>query len=111
MRRHIDGWYSPTLEKQMDIVTYGHYGFSLLLLPTAGADYLEYERFLLIDAIASFIEAGKVKVFSINSINAESWLHPTMLPHHKAMRHQSLINTFILKFFPISRIVLVRKRQ
>lgn len=89
MKRHIDGWHSPSLGKHMDIVTYGHYGFSLLLLPTAGADYLEYERFLLIDSIAGFIESGKVKVFSINSINSESWLHSTMLPHHKAMRHQS----------------------
>lgn len=73
----------------MEIVTYGHYGFALLLLPTAGADYLEYERFQLIDSISNFINEGKVKVFSINSINSESWLHPTMFPHHKAMRHNA----------------------
>lgn len=89
MRRFIDGWYSPTLHKHMEIVTYGHYGFALLLLPTAGADYLEYERFQLIDSISDFINGGKVKVFSINSINAESWLHPTMYGHHKAMRQNS----------------------
>ncbi len=72
----------------MDIVTYGHYGFALLLLPTAAADFLEYERFQLIESIRPFIDSGKVKVFSINSINSESWMHQTMLPHHKAMRHQ-----------------------
>ncbi len=87
MQRFIDGWHSPSLDKHMEIVTYGHYGFALLLLPTAAADYLEYERFQLIDAIAGPITSGKVKVFSINSINSESWLHPTMLPHHKAIRH------------------------
>ena len=31
--------------------------------------------------------AGKVKVFSINSINSESWLNSKMWPRHKAMRH------------------------
>ncbi len=87
MQRFIDGWHSPTLNRHMDVVIYGHYGFALLLLPTAGADYLEYERFHLISAIAPSIESGKAKVFSINSINAESWLHPSMLPHHKAIRH------------------------
>jgi esterase/lipase superfamily enzyme len=71
----------------MDIAMYGHWGFSLLLIPTAAADYLEYERFLLIDAIQSHIDAGKVKVFSINSINSESWLNSKMHPRHKAMRH------------------------
>jgi esterase/lipase superfamily enzyme len=71
----------------MDIVTYGHWGFALLLLPTAGADYLEYERFLMLDAIKPYIDSGKVKVFSINSINAESWLNNNMHPRHKAIRH------------------------
>lgn len=87
MHRHIDQWYSPSLNKHMEIVTYGNYGFSLLLLPTAAADYLEYERFHLIDAIAPYIHAGKVKVFSINSINSESWLNSHMDPRHKAIRH------------------------
>ena len=45
MRKHIEKWYSPSLHKDMEIVTYGHFGFPLLLFPTAAADYLEYERF------------------------------------------------------------------
>ena len=88
MRREIHSWYSPSLNKNMEVAVYGHYGFALLLLPTAAADFLEYERFQLIDAISPQIEAGKVKVFSINSINAESWLNSHMHPRHKAIRHQ-----------------------
>ncbi len=87
MRREIHGWHSPSLGKHMEIAVYGHYGFALLMLPTAAADYLEYERFLLIDAIAPWIEAGKCKVFSINSINAEAWLNDRMHPRHKSIRH------------------------
>ena len=78
MQKFIDSWYSPSLHKQMNIAVYGHYGFSLLMLPTAAADFLEYERFSLIEAIAPLINAGKVKVFSINSINNESWLNHSM---------------------------------
>ena len=88
MHREIHNWHSPSLNKNMEIVMYGHYGFSLLLLPTAAADYLEYERFLLIDAISDYINAGKCKVFSINSINSESWLNKRMNPRHKSIRHQ-----------------------
>jgi esterase/lipase superfamily enzyme len=87
MRREIFGWHSDHLNKHMEIAEYGHYGFSLLMLPTAAADYLEYERFLLIDALQPHIDAGKMKVFSINSINSESWMHTSMWPRHKAMRH------------------------
>ncbi len=71
----------------MPVVTYGHYGFALLLVPTAGADYLEYERFQLIDKIAPFIDGGKVKVYSVNSVNKESWLDKEKAPWDKAFRH------------------------
>ncbi len=88
MQRTLDGWHSPRLDKYMEIASYGHYGFALLLIPTAAADYLEYERFLLIKSIEKYIEAGRVKVFSVNSINTESWLNNQMHPRHKAIRHQ-----------------------
>ncbi len=86
MQRVIDGWHSPSLNKHMEIVTYGHYGFPLLMFPTAAADYLEYERFYMIEVIKDFIEAGKVKVFSINSINSESWLNRHVPTRYKAIR-------------------------
>ncbi len=87
----------------MEIVSYGHYGFSLLLLPTAAADYLEYERFQLIDAIAPHINSGKVKVFSINSINSESWLNNQMHPRHKAIRHSQFNNYVFDEVLPYIR--------
>lgn len=71
----------------MPIAVYGDYGFALLMVPTAAADYLEYERFQLLDYLSPYINAGKVKVFSINSINNESWLNNQMLPEHKGIRH------------------------
>lgn len=88
MERRIDKWHSPNLDKEMEIVAYGHYGFPLLLFPTAAADFLEYERFLLLEAIRGPVEAGKVKVFSINSINAESWLNKRVHPKFKGIRQQ-----------------------
>lgn len=88
MRREIHQWHSPSLNKNMEIAVYGHYGFGLLMLPTAAADFLEYERFQLIDAISKYINDGKVKVFSVNSINSESWLNNNMHPRHKSIRHQ-----------------------
>src|SRR5437867_324091 len=87
MERHLKSWFSPALQKEMPVAVYGHYGLALLLIPTAAADYLEYERFQLIDSIRPFIEAGKVKVFSIDSINNESWMNNEMGPRHKSLRH------------------------
>lgn len=88
MNRELTSWYSPSLSKEMPIVSYGSEGFALLLVPTAAADYLEYERFLLMDHISHHVRGGKVKVFSIDSINNDSWLNNQLDPRYKAIRHQ-----------------------
>ena len=88
MKRQLASWYSPSLNKEMPIAAYVDYGFALLLVPTAAADYLEYERFQLMDHLAPFIDSGKVKIFSIDSINNESWMNNNMDPWQKSVRHQ-----------------------
>ena len=96
MKKELASWFSPALQKEMPIVGYGDYGFALLLVPTAAADYLEYERFQLMDTLAPFINSGKVRIFSINSINNESWLNNEMLGEHKAIR-QNQFNEYVFK--------------
>jgi esterase/lipase superfamily enzyme len=54
---------------------WGHYGTPVLLLPSAGGDCEEVERFKLLDAIKPLIEHGRVKVFSVDGIVAHPWLH------------------------------------
>lgn len=87
MHKKTDQWYSPNLNKNMEIVEYGHYGPALLLLPTAAADYLEYERFQMINVLSKYINEGRIKVYSINSINNESWLNNKMAGRDKVVRH------------------------
>ena len=87
MRREITSWYSPALNRDMPVVSYGHYGFAILMVPTAGADFLEYERFNLIQALAPLIDSGKCRIFSINSVNLDSWMNYSMLGEHRAINH------------------------
>lgn len=87
MIKEINSWFSPALQTEMPIVTYGDYGTAILFVPTAAADYLEYERFQMMETLAPYINSGKIKVFSINSINNESWLNKEMHGPHKAIRH------------------------
>ena len=84
MERRVTSWYSNNLQMDMPLVAYGHAGYPLLMFPTAAADYLEYERFLLLDAIKPFIESGKIRAYSINSVNRYSLLNDKASPQWKA---------------------------
>ena len=78
----------------MPIARYGNWGHALLLLPTAQADFLEYERFWLIKSIEHHIFAGKVTVFSIDSINQHAWMNRNVPPWEKA-RRQALYASYV----------------
>jgi esterase/lipase superfamily enzyme len=84
MDRRTTAWFSQNLNIEMPLVAYGHAGYPLLMLPTAAADYLEYERFHLVDAIQPFIDRGQIRAYSINSVNRYSLLNEQMPPHLKA---------------------------
>ncbi|MBY0480712.1 MAG: esterase [Chitinophagaceae bacterium] len=103
MEKKFNSWYSPALNREMPIVSYGHYGFALLLVPTAAADYLEYDRFQLIDALAPLIDAGKLRVYSIDSMNKESWMNNDMVPSHKAIRHNQFNEYVFNEVIPFIR--------
>lgn len=84
MRRDTTSWFSHNLGMDMPLVAYGDSGYPLLMFPTAAADYLEYERFLLVDAIKPLIESGQLRAYSINSVNRYSLLNDKATPQWKA---------------------------
>jgi esterase/lipase superfamily enzyme len=94
MERKIEGWHSPSLGQDMPIVSYGTWGHPLLLFPTAAADFLENERFGLVGAIQPAIEAGRVRLFSIDSINKQSWMDRN-LPVLEQARRQALYSRYV----------------
>ena len=92
--RRIEGWHSQALGLPMPIVSYGYAGKPLLLYPTAAADFLENERFFLIKAIEPYIMRGRLRVFSIESINKHAWMDRN-LPVHEQSRRQRLYSSYI----------------
>ena len=84
MERRTTAWFSHNLNIEMPLVAYGHAGYPLLMFPTAAADYLEYERFHLIEAIRPFIDSCKIRAYSINSVNRYSLLNDQMPANLKA---------------------------
>jgi esterase/lipase superfamily enzyme len=92
--RRIFGWHSPRLGLDLPIVEYGTQGHPLLLYPTAQADFLENERFFLIKAIEPHIFAGRVRVFSIESINRHAWMNDSLHPLESA-RRQALYSEYV----------------
>lgn len=66
-------WFSPRVEQEVQLVRWGSFGTPVLLFPTAGGDAEEVERFHLIRVLEPLIEAGRIKVYSTDSIAGRAW--------------------------------------
>lgn len=53
---------------------YGHFGTPVLLFPTAGGDAEESERFQMMRALGPLLEAGRIKVYSCDSVAGRRWI-------------------------------------
>ena len=69
-----DSWHSERLGCEVNVARWGVVGVPFLIFPTAGGDAEEIERFLVIDTLAPFLQAGRVKIYSCDSIAGRAML-------------------------------------
>jgi esterase/lipase superfamily enzyme len=81
-------WSSPNLGHDMELKIYGHCGKPMLVFPAQGGRFYEYEDFKMIDAIAWFIEQGKIQVFTVDSLDNQTWANLGAHPADRARRHE-----------------------
>ena len=78
-------WLSPRLEQDVDVVRWGTRGVPILMFATAGGDAEEIERFLVIETLSSFIEAGRIRVYSCDSVAGRVMLAGEGTPEYRML--------------------------
>ncbi len=94
MKKEYHRWHSTRLGIEMGVVVYGHWGPPLVGFPTSTGDEWELENQGLIGALAEFIDAGRVKFFSVNSVNTLSFYNKSAHPFHRSYM-QSVFDAYV----------------
>jgi esterase/lipase superfamily enzyme len=79
----IARWRSERVGRDVTLVRWGTFGQPLLLFPTAGGDAEEIERMHLVAALQPLIDAGKLKVYSCDSVAGAALLAREGNPRHQ----------------------------
>jgi esterase/lipase superfamily enzyme len=78
---------APAIGGHGEVLAYGHWGRPLLAFPSEQGRAGQYEDFGMVHAVAPLLEAGRVKLYSVDSYDAASW-HDSSLPlEERARRH------------------------
>ena len=74
MSKDSSTWHSERLGRDIKLARWGEIGRPVLVFPTAGGDAEEIERFLLVKVLGPLLEAGRIKVYSVDSVAGRAWL-------------------------------------
>lgn len=69
------------------VLVYGHYGRPLLAFPSQQGGCGQYQDFGMVDAIGGLLEAGRVKLYCVDSYDTWSWHYPGIPLEERARRH------------------------
>jgi esterase/lipase superfamily enzyme len=67
-------WFSHRLGQDVTVTRWGEIGTPVLFFPTAAADAEEVERFQMVAALQALLEAGRIKLYSVDSVPGKALL-------------------------------------
>jgi esterase/lipase superfamily enzyme len=103
MNRAYHKWFSPALQREMELLIFGHSGTAVLFFPTRMARFYDYENWRIVEALQQRINNGELQLFCVDSIDAESFYNKAVHPAVRAARHNQYEQYIINEVLPLMR--------
>src|SRR5690349_5905799 len=87
MREYTTQLWSPALGAEGTVMAYGHYGRPALVFPSEQVRAWDYENNGMVGAVADLIEAGRIKLYCVDSYDHVSWSDRSLPLEERARRH------------------------
>jgi esterase/lipase superfamily enzyme len=104
MHREHHRWWSPALQRDMELLIFGHAGARVLIFPTSKGKYYEWEdRGMIHGVLGHSIRQGWIQCYCVDSVDAESWYAGWKHPGARAWRQTEYDNYLYHEVLPLSR--------
>jgi esterase/lipase superfamily enzyme len=87
VNREVAELWSDAIGGAGTVIKYGHYGRPVLVFPTERGHAADFENNGMIDAVAGLIDAGRVKLYCVDSYDGSSWSDHGIPLEARARRH------------------------
>lgn len=95
VQREYHKWFSPHLQRDMELLVFGNTGKPILFFPTRTARFYDYEDWKVIDALAPRISNGEFQVICLDSADKDSFYNTTIQPSERIKKHE-LFERYVL---------------
>lgn len=105
MQRVYHSWYSPALHRQMELLIFGHGGAPVLVFPTSGGRFWEYEDRKMVEALAHQINHGWFQLICVDQVYAETYYNYGWDTNARLWRHDQYEHYLLTEVLPLIRHV------
>jgi esterase/lipase superfamily enzyme len=97
MKREYHKWFSPALQRDMELLVFGEPGGQrLLVFPTRKQRFFEFEDHGMIHSLRHRIAAGEVQVICVDGLDGEN-LYSFDIPPEERLRRHRLYERYIVE--------------
>ncbi len=93
-------FYSHILGRHLQVEITGHYGYPILMFPTTKGSFVQNRDFGLNDSVRWFTDNGKVKLYNIETLDAENIYNKSIYPNERIWRYDLYQRFLSEEFLP-----------
>lgn len=87
MKEEYFKWYSPNLNREVEMLVFGHAGYPVVLFPTSMGSFHENRDMGLIEQCRWYLEQGLIQIFCPESNDKNSFYNKGIHPHDRIQNH------------------------
>src|SRR5258708_19616501 len=103
MNREYHRWFSPSLERDMELLVFGHAGARVLVFPTSMGRFFQWEDTGMVAELSEHLERGWIQLFCVDSVDGESWYAKWKPPAERAWRQEQYDRYILNEVLPFAK--------
>lgn len=89
MEKHYYNEYSMHLGRDMEFNVYGYGGKPVLVFPCQNGRFYDWEGFGMLDTLGDYLESGRLQLFCVDTIDAQTLSDTSGDPYYRVRLHES----------------------
>jgi len=102
VNREYHKWHSERLNRDMELLVFGHAGARVVVFPTQSGRFWDWEDRHMIDTLSGHVDNGWIQLFCVDSVDQESWDNAHAGPRDKAARHLQYQDYIVKEVLPFT---------
>ncbi len=103
MNREYVKWRSLHLQRDMEMLVFGHSGARVLVFPARMGRFYEYENWGLVGALREHLEKGWLQLFCVDSVDTESLYNLSSCASVRLKRHIQYEQYILQEVIPFTK--------